>query len=196
MGTTRIAKKPLAHSTTDGLTRNAGVRPTDDIDEAALIDRKLLRVRLEGVSHPVSNVAPTLVLPGTDSVHRMAIARNGQINELAVWCDQIIDGPAYLRVYDQDGPVKDQNDQPVQIDLKSDDWATATLFEVTKGQRLKFVLDNVKVWPGNVRPEDIPALTGSDNLSIIGAWLTCMYFAEGGNRGSGQESTRALPEGP
>lgn len=195
MATTRIAKKQPAHVATDGLSRNAGVRPTDDIDEALLIERKLLRVILEGVSHPVNNVVTTLVLPGTDSVHRMAIARNGQINELAVWCDQIIDGPAYLRVYDQDGPVKDKDDQPVQIDLKSNDWATAAVFVVAKGQRLRFVLDNVKTWPGNVRPEDIPALTGSDNLSVIGAWLTCMLFSEGGNRGSGQEPTRSLPDG-
>ena len=197
MGRTRIAKKPLAHTATDGLSRNAGVRPEpDEAADEALIRAKLLRVVLEGVSHPITSVKATLVLPGEPILHTMGIARSGQINELSVWCDQIIDGPAYLRVYNQDGPVQDENDRPIQIDLMSDDWATANVFKVTKGQRLRFVLDNEKDWEGNVRPEDIPALTGSDNLSIIGVWLTCMYFAEGGNRGASQKSTRSLPPGP
>lgn len=196
MAKTRQSRKPPGHVATQGLSRNAGRRDREeDIDPQVLIDAKLHRVILEGVSHPIGFHSESNPLPDFDILHRMPIARDGQMNDLAIFCEQVIDGPAYVRVYDQDGLVmeKDREAVPVEVLLVSDDWANFPIFTVTKGQRLRFEIDNVRTFPENMSPADKLTNTGSDTLQVIGAWLTGMYFARGGNRGTGLQSTRPVP---
>lgn len=195
MSSTRQARKPPAHVSTEGLSRNAGRRDREeDIDPQVLIDAKMHRVIIEGVSHPVCSYSDGLHIPNENILHKMPIARDGQMNDMAIFCEQVIDGPAYVRVYDQDGLVLDrERELPVEVLLVSDDWANFPIFRVTKGQRLRFEIDNVRTFPENMSPVDKLANTGSDTLSVIGAWLAGMYFARGGNRGTGLQSERPAP---
>lgn len=197
MSATRKAQRRLPHTATDGLTRNAGSRTRGrEVDPQALIDAKLLRVTLEGVSHPVDAHSEQNVLPDTPIIFSMPIPRDGQMNDMAIYCEQVIDGPAYARVYNQDGLVLDkERELPVEILLLSDDWANFPIFTVTKGERLRFEIDNVRTFPENMSPADKLANAGSDMLSVMGVWLTGMYFARGGNRGTGLQSERAAPPG-
>ena len=194
---TRQARKPASHTRTDGLERNAGIRKPDDIDEAALLERYYIRVILQGVSHPIYFHADVLALPSGRTFYHLPVPRDGQINEMAVFCEQIIDGADDLRLYDQDGPVKDKkNDAPIEVSLNNADWAIFPVFEVHKGQRIRFDVDNLRTFPENMQASDIAANTGSQALSLFGVWLSAMYFAEGGNRGSGQQLTRIPPVRP
>lgn len=193
---TRQARKPPGHVATQGLSRNAGRRDRgEEIDPQVLIDKMMLRVQVEGVVHPIWFYRPIQMLPGGPIMHKMPIARDGQMNDMAIFCEQVIDGPAYVRVYDQDGPVmeKDRETVPVEVLLVSDDWANFPIFKVTKGQRLRFEIDNVRTFPENMSAADKLANTGSDALEVRGIWLTGMYFARGGNRGTGLQSTRPAP---
>lgn len=197
MAKTRIARRAPAHVATEGLERNAGRRDRgDEIDPQAIIDAKMNRVIVEGVVHPVDSHADARHLPDDPILHRMPMARDGQMNDMAVFCEQVIDGPAYVRVYDQDGPVMEkEREVPVEVLLVSDDWSNFPIFRVTKGQRLRFEVDNVRTFPENMSALEKAANTGSETLSIMGVWLTAMYFARGGNRGTGHQSERPDPPG-
>ena len=153
------------------------------------------RVILEGVAHPVGFYSDSNIFPDAEVLYRFPIARDGQMNDMAIFCEQTIDGPAYLRVYDQNGQVmeKDRESVPVEALLVSGDWANLPIFRVTKGQRLLFEIDNVRTFPENMSPADKLANTGSETLEVRGIWLTAMYFARGGNRGTGHQSTRPAP---
>ena len=195
---TRIAKKIATHQQTDGLARNAGIRPTEDDDGIRrLAESQLLqKVILDGVVHPFQFYKETHISPGDITLYQTPIPRDGQVNEMAVFCEQIIDGPAYLRAYDRSGTVKDkENDEPIEVLLKSNEWAVVPIFLVSKGQMIKFNVDNVRTFPGNMRSEDIAIETGSPNLSLSGVWIAGMYFAKGGNLGPGQQPSRPTSSG-
>lgn len=195
---TRRARRIASHQATDGLTRNAGLRDSGeevDLEKAERLLRK--KVILDGVSHPFQFDREIFTMPTDTTLYKMAIPRDGQVNEMAVFCEQIIDGPAYLRVYDQIAPVLDkQNEQPVEVLLLNNEWATVPAFKVRQGQQIRFNVDNVFTFPENMKPEDIALATGSPNLSLAGIWIAGMYFAKGGNSGAGQQPSRATPAGP
>lgn len=198
MAATRKARRRPSHTNTDGLTRNAGSRTRGkEVDPQAIIDAKMERVILEGVSHPIDAHSDANALPDSPVVFRLPVPRNGQLNDASVFCEQVIDGPAYLRVYDQDGPLKEkERDLPVEVALISEDWANLPVFEVTQGQRIRFEIDNVRTFPENMPTADRDLATGSPTLAVMGAWIAGMYFAEGGNRGSGQRIERAASPRP
>ncbi len=198
MAATRKARRRPPHTYTDGLKRNAGLRSRgQEVDPEALVEAKMQRVILEGVSHPMDGHSDANALPDSPVVFSFPIPRNGQVNDAAVFCEQVIDGPAYLRVYDQDGPLKEkERDLPVEVALISADWANLPVFEVTKGQRIRFEIDNVRTFPENMSAADRDLETGSATLAVTGAWVTGMYFAEGGNRGSGQRVERTSSPRP
>jgi len=179
------------HAATDGLTRNAGRRPPREDIEQWVIDQKVKRVIVRGYSHPITTEPVDIQLPDDYSVFSMGVARKGGFYNLSVFCEQIVDGPAYLRVYNQDGIMKDAADKNMEFALVSDDWASGELFALEQGDRLRFRVDNVRDF-SNERPDDIALLTGSPTLSIAGTWITGVYWAEGSDLGSDQQPTRAL----
>ncbi|KKL96088.1 hypothetical protein LCGC14_1847970 [marine sediment metagenome] len=195
---TRTARRIAPHQATDGLKRNAGLRVGDgeevDLEKAEALLRK--KVILDGVSHPIYFDREMFTMPTDTTLYQMAMPRVGQVNEMAVFCDQIIDGPAYLRVYDQTGPVLSKaNEEPVEVLLLNNEWAIVPAFKVRQGQRIRFNVDNVFTFPENMKPEDIALATGSPNLSLMGIWIVGMYFAKGGNSGAGQQPSRPTPPG-
>ena len=196
MSGTRKGRRAPGHVATQGLERNAGRRDREeDIDPQVLIDRAMQRVIVEGVVHPIYLFA-SHHFPGGTEIYNVPVPRDGQMNDMAIFCEQVIDGPAYVRVYDQDGLVLDrERELPVEVLLASDDWANFPIFRVRKGQRLRFEIDNVRTFPENMSPVDKLANTGSENLSLVRVWLTGMYFARGGNRGTGHQSERPAPPG-
>lgn len=195
---TRQARRRAPHQATDGLKRNAGRRsatPEGDLIKAESLLRQ--KVILEGVATPIEFHKDIHTMPADITLFQMAVPREGQINELGIFCEQIIDGPAYLRVYDELGPViYEQDGLPVEVMLLSDEWATVPNFKVRAGQRIRFDVDNVYTFPENMKPADIAIATGSPTLSLMGIWVTGMHFAKGGNSGAGQQPTRAASPGP
>lgn len=197
MPSTRRAKKRPRHANTDGLERNAGRRPDPKDPDQAAIDRSVTRVIVSGFRHPLEAQPMDILLGTNDIIFRLAVPRDGQMNDLSIFSEQVIDGPAYAAVFDQAGQMKDVDGKLVEWELRNNDVAPGPKFKVTTGQRIRFIVRNVKDFT-DVRPEDIPGLTGSSTLEVIGAWLSGVYFAKGGGNvvASGTKSTRALPAGP
>lgn len=159
-------------------------------DQGALdVHHAVQRVIVEGHSVPFTSHVEHAVLPMASSLAKMYVPRDGQINELSIHVGLITDGPAYLRVVDVA-----TNQIIARGQFKSADVMTVDSFDVSKGQRLDFVITNLP--PADTQPAKVKAMTGSASVSLTDIWISFMYFAKGGNDGPGQASTRLLVSGP
>ena len=195
---TNFAKRNSS-AATDGAKRPRTRKPPklspNDAAKAAMH-----RVRIEGVVHPIYGFIPDIVLlPGVPSNFlKIPIPRVGQFNEMAVYAEQVVDGPAFVKIYDanEDKFLQDEKERDIEARIKSDDWSNFPVFKVKRGMRLSFQVVNQPTFPTNMSVDDRAALTGSDTLSVIGLWFSGMYFAKGANRGDGQQPERPPTPGP
>ena len=170
--------------------RNSGKRvPPEGVDTVQEIIAQ--RIAGEGVSQPFSEWFEDLTLPGLKG-YRFAPPRDGQVNELSVYAKDVLDGPVYLRVESLDAgvPLLDDKKQAIEKKLEQGEWITLPPFRVSQNQRLIFRIVSEPIFTPNIKPADRPAMIGSTSASLSDIHITFMYFSQGGNLGTGQESKR------
>lgn len=165
--------------------RNAGKRPSLSKDVPFVPVVPVEKVS----SYPVNFYRASVVLPKDNPLFRYATIRAGEVKELSLFVDSVLDGPAYVRVIDvaTGDTMLDKDKVLLERRLMSAEWVVLPPFDVVQGQRFDLVIVNEPYSGEKAKNDEQKEVTGSANLMVSSIWIAFMYFAKGGNRGAGQE---------